>query len=677
MKNNLKEYRSILKENDFKEYSYQKKFITNGEFLSSKKPFVLAMGTSAGKTITTIMFLEIFYRNKRNKNKKTLIIPSSVKILRDNFENVLTKFKPTFRYKVAKNSKELIKYIIEDDYDVLICLPMSLHYQLRKLPKFDNFILDEAHQWYFKDTIGLIIKKIKPKHQLLLSGTPSKFIQNGDKFNFQFVPIMELYDEGIITNAKIEIVSANYNVKNSDFISMYGNLKNNKNLNNNQSKSALEYLCNLMLTKIKKRPKSKFDVFNYLPKTIIFCHSIKQSKYFYKILNTNLNTKGRILISNQIDDLGSENFKIFNNDKKKKVMICVNRGRLGFSMNQLFNVVDFTLTKNIDVMLQIFGRLLRLSKHKLEEKTYYKISPHKDVFFYENIMNAMLCLTQYEWYTKFNGLNMGGIRIPLIRNPYQINQKTKVISKIQREIREFDREKFGIPIDLNFFKKIDDINKKSKFNSVSYTSLDDIKKVLYPTKRSRLPIDEIKKNALKYKTKTDFLKNDPKSFYDAKRYNIFNEVCSHMIQLRKVYDLKMLKSISNKYSSLKDFYKNEPNAYSVANRMKVLPIITSHMLRKRTNIKFTKSKVAELAKKCIGRKEFNIKYSSESKWAKKNGYYDEITKHMINRLGLSKQTLINISKKYINIMDLKKSDPIAYKMIIDRNLKPYLKFKKK
>jgi hypothetical protein len=383
------------------------------------------------------------------------------------------------------------------------------------------------------------------------------------------------------------------------------------------------------------------------------------------------------LISNQIDDIDSENFKLFRSDKKKKVMICVNRGRLGFSMNQLFNVVDFTFTKNIDVMLQIYGRLLRLSNYKLEDKTYYKISPKNDVFYFENIMNAMLCLTEYEWYSKYNGLNMGGIRIPLLRNPYQKNKKSIINTKSQREIREFDREKFGIPIDLNFFKKIKEINKKSKFNAVSYTSLDDIKEILYSSKKRRLKIDEIKRIALKYKSKNEFLKNEAKAFYDAKRHNIFDEVCSHMIELRKTYDLKILKTIAKKYKYVKDFYTKDPNAYSSAIRMKVLPLITSHMLRKRTNIKFTKNNVAALAKKCIGRKEFNDKYASESKWAKKYGHYDEITKHMTYRLGLSKNTLIKISKKYYTILELKKSDPTAYKMIINRNMKPFLKFKKK
>ncbi len=621
----MKEYRSLIKENpQLSEYSYQKEFLTNGKFLSSKKPFVLAMGTSAGKTITTIMFLEMYYRKSSNKHKKTFIIPSSITILRDNFENTIKKFDPSFKYKVAKNSKELIKILNENDYDVLICLPLTLIKQIKSLPKIDNFILDEAHQWYFEKTITDLLYKLRPNHQLLLSGTPSKFIQYENKFNFQFVPIMKLYEEGLVSNAKVEIVSADYNVKNSDYISDYGNLKKSKSFTKNQNRSSLEYLCNLMLTKVKNKPKNIFDIFNYLPKTIIFCHSIQQSKDFYNILNKNINTKKRVLISNLIDDIDSKKFKMFNNDKKQKVLICVNRGRIGLSMNQLFNVVDFTMTKNIDVMLQIYGRLLRKSKYDEVDKTYFKICPINDVYYFENIMNAMLCLTQKEWFTKYNGLNMNGLRIPLIRNNYINQHKTNNTSSKQTEKREFDREKFGIPIDLNYFKKIKEVNKKLKIKSVSYTNLDEVFNISKKFQRVTHSYESISKSALKFNSKIEFLENDFKAYRAAVRLGILNEVCSHMTKVRRNHTEKSLREIAKKYKNIKDFYTNDLSAY---------------------------------------------------KASKKMNCFESITKHMINRLGLSNSTIIKISKNYKSLAELKKDDKVAYKMICDRDLFRYLKFK--
>ena len=674
MNNNLKVYRSILKENDFKEYSYQKEFLTNGKFLSSKKPFVLAMGTSAGKTLTTLMFLEMFYRNNRNRNKKTIIIPSSVKILRDNFESVLSKFNTSFSYEVAKKSKELSNIIEEDNFDVLVCLPMSLKYQIKNLPKCDIFILDESHQWYFQSTITDILKRIKPKHQLLLCGTPSKFIANENKFNFQFVPIMELYEEKIITNAKIELVSTNYNTKNSDYVSTYGNLKLTKNFTKIQSRDALEYVCNQMLSKTKKRPKSKFDVFNFLPKTIIFCHSIQQSKDFYKILKSNINTKERVLMSNQKDDIDSINFNRFKSDKKIKVLICVNRGRLGFSMNQLFNVIDFTLTKNIDVMLQIYGRLLRTSKYKKGEKVYYKVSPNNDLYYFENIMNAMLCLTQFEWYTKFNGKNMDGIRIPLIRNPYQ---KVTTINKssIKREIREFDRLKFGIPIDLNFFKKFKKINATSKFSSYSYTSLNEVQNVL--TKKKLKPtftLEELKVIAESYKSPHKFKMGNYEAYKYAVDIGVLEIICKNMKSLRTDWNYEKIKKIAEKYTSFSKFTKENPNAYASAMRFNYINELSSHMVK--LNKKVDLNSVMNIAKKYKSRSEFHKGNQYSYSWAKKNNVLDEVTKHMVNYLKLNKIEALKMCRKYKSLNELKKIDNTLYNTVKRKKILSQLKFKK-
>ena len=42
-------------------------------------------------------------------------------------------------------------------------------------------------------------------------------------------------------------------------------------------------------------------------------------------------------------------------------------------------------------------------------------------------------------------------------------------------------------------KTLKEINKESKFNAVSYTSLDDIKEILYSSKKRRLKIEKSQK----------------------------------------------------------------------------------------------------------------------------------------------------------------------------------------
>ena len=47
---------------------------------------------------------------------------------------------------------------------------------------------------------------------------------------------------------------------------------------------------------------------------------------------------------------------------------------------------------------------------------YFKIDPKGMEIYFTNIMTAMLSLTQLEYYSKFNGKNLGGIRVPMLKN---------------------------------------------------------------------------------------------------------------------------------------------------------------------------------------------------------------------------------------------------------------------
>jgi len=57
------------------------------------------------------MDLEIFYSNTENKNKRTLFLPASKTVLRDNVASEIKWFNPSFTYCVATNKKELLQAI--------------------------------------------------------------------------------------------------------------------------------------------------------------------------------------------------------------------------------------------------------------------------------------------------------------------------------------------------------------------------------------------------------------------------------------------------------------------------------------------------------------------------------------------------------------------------------------
>jgi aminopeptidase N len=106
-----------------------------------------------------IMWLELFYQNQANKNKYTLFVAASKTVLRDNIHNVLKGFNPSFSYSIVKDKKTLIA-ALERKAQVLVLIPQTIKSYYKLLPKVHNFILDEAHEWYFaKGHPELDIKK--------------------------------------------------------------------------------------------------------------------------------------------------------------------------------------------------------------------------------------------------------------------------------------------------------------------------------------------------------------------------------------------------------------------------------------------------------------------------------------------------------------------------------------
>jgi hypothetical protein len=104
-------------------------------------------------------------------------------------------------------------------------LPQTGVKMLKLIPKCSILILDEAHQWYFQSTIKKLIKHINPEFQYLLTGSPSIFNSSPSKFIFKYVSVMELYEMGLVSNVKIEVIESLYDFKESSFNSAFGDLK--------------------------------------------------------------------------------------------------------------------------------------------------------------------------------------------------------------------------------------------------------------------------------------------------------------------------------------------------------------------------------------------------------------------------------------------------------------------
>ena len=619
----MKNFSEIIKSRGLTELPYQKDFLTNSIYENPTKPVVFAAGTSAGKTFTMAMWLEIFYSNSKNKNKISLVIPASKTVLRDNTKNSFDEFNPSFTYAICKDKKEL-ETAINNGIQVIIALPQTLIRSINILPKVDRFILDEAHQWYFKTTIQSIIKKVKPNYQLLLTGSPSRFVAQSDKFICKFVPVMELYELGHVHNAKIEVVSSSYDFKQSDWLSSYGNLKSDKTNSPAKAKQALEMVIDEMITKLKSTTSSKItrnwkginkvnSFFNHLNKTIIYTHSTIQADTFFKILDKKM--KGSVLLSHSDNDSKSELFAQFQKDDNIRILIAVDRGRLGFNMPELFNIVDFTMTQSLDMLLQMYGRLLRKSSdNPTKQKIYFKVATKNTADYFVDLMTGMLCLTTNDeptyYYSSYNGKNMGGIRIPkAVMNKKRVKAHTPTQSAKSTGTKPYvSLVELGIPSDLNLFKQSALHSSDGLFDSIAWTTLDDVRK----------------------------------EFFNGKQ--IWN------------YEIAIIEA--KKYKSIGDCQKKNSQLYSWAYKNNMINEIFSHCFLR---INWTKERIIEESKKYD--KKVDFMKSQAHKAAKRLGILDEVCKHMTQNTRWNKEMIMNIIKenKITHFFDLRKFDSCAFK----------------
>lgn len=85
------------------------------------------------------------------------------------------------------------------------------------------------------------------------------------------------------------------------------------------------------------------------------------------------------------------------------------------------------------------------------------------------------------------------------------------------------------------------------------------------------------KEALKYKTRSEFYYRSNKIYSAAQRYEWLDEICSHMISKIKHWTINEVKIEALKYKSRSEFQFKNKAAYTWAIRHNILNIICSHM----------------------------------------------------------------------------------------------------
>ena len=675
--NNLSIYKKIIKKSNIEDREYQKDFLTNEIYQTPAKPIVLGAGTSSGKTVIAILKLIMFYLSSLNKKKQCLVIPAFQEILRDNFMEQLKEIesnygKLPFTYVEinGKNNEEQIRLAINKGINVIICLPSTVnnHSSLFK-NKIEWLYFDEAQYYYLQTMCQNLIKTIKPKYQMLMTGSVAKYNARRNDFIINYVPVSELHRLGLVSNPRIELVQSSYNFKDADYKSMFGNLKGNNTNSISKNIQSLHSVAKEMVLTLKNRfpnfvtnkyyGKRAIRIFGDIDKTIMICHSIPQAECFYKILKEQL--KGKVLISHsETDKEDWENFSKFKIDDSK-LLIVVNQGRIGYSMKELFNIVDFSMSKDFEIIQQILGRLLRISDlQPNKQKIYYKVTTVDLAKWYEYVMRCVMCLMRMEWYSTYEGDKRQ------FKFPYMVRKQNQPINKVKSNSKSKSNNKFKIseefPLDLDYVNYVEQ-NMKSEFATYAWWNLEDVLKQEFGKLKS-YNFDEALSIAKSCKDKNEFLTKHRKHAKDLSYHNELDRVYNELGWVTyKKRTLSEVKTAISKCKSMEQLETEYSWALTYARRYGHNDLYKH--LKAFNLIDFDSAKKTFLEWKGT-KKEFSIKNRRYEGWARRNGYYTKWTSHFESGRWQGKYTNIDDIKKYLkeNNIDsneeLKKKNPAMY-----------------
>lgn len=375
-----------------------------------KSRIVLAASTGSGKTEMAISIIENFVSKGLGK---VLVIAHHTHVIKSNFLDRLVELKPNFTFSDVSSDVDCFVTIRSNSLLTKID-PMT----------FDLIIVDEAHQNYFAPTIQSVLGHIN--HELLLTGTPSKFIHSG---GFDIIPIARLnipsdYFASLsfrVINAETSIVKEDYNQE--------GVVKSSKNFNRTEIRS----MCDSVIPHLDEGKK------------LFICKDIEQADLTAQYLcRVGIPT----ITSDSESDLDGRNIELFKSGMVTSICV-VDRMRVGYSDNDLYHTVDMSFTHNPDVILQILSRSNRGVPS--QKKQYIKVTNNALNTRSRFMLSIALGLFKEENMLAYNGINIRNLTVPV----------QKQASKSSRKSSTFDTNQFFIPdsVDVhNFFESCDFVN---------------------------------------------------------------------------------------------------------------------------------------------------------------------------------------------------------------------------
>ena len=161
-------------------------------------------------------------------------------------------------------------------------------------------------------------------------------------------------------------------------------------------------------------------------------------------------------------------------------------------------------------------------------------------------------------------------------------------------------------------------------------------------------IEELKREALKYKHRKEFQIGHPSAYQTALKRKILDQVCSHMPKNLSVirgpdrWTLEAVKREALKYSSKGDFIRYSRKAYDAASTHNFLSEVCSHMTSGNRD-PYTESEIIEIAKRYPDKTQFSSKARGAYKAAIRLNILDKVCDHMPKK-GVVSSSEIDILK---------------------------------
>lgn len=355
-------------------YEYQDKLVKDTfNSLMTKRHVVLAACPGAGKTVMAIRVIDEYL--EKYPKAKVLILAHGQTLLRSQWNDRISKFSRN------KDFTEL-KRKCNSNARIIVALPHGHMLIKRLLKHVDLLVIDEAHHYYNGQMIKSIIRAMQVKHQLLLTGTPSNYVNKPD-WTVIGITLKDLLTTGSVVDPIIELIKSenNFNIKN--YNSLY-NLKETVKFKQSKNIDTLRVALDSLI--IQGR---------VIGKTLIVCASQKQAKVVYTTLKS-LGHKSHISISDVSE--GSKEFDLFRKDGIP-FLVVVGRGILGFDYDGLMNIIDMTESLNINKLFQLLCRVVRRGGN--DRKRFIKLISKEVMPIGHFVMSYVVAMSHPKYYFSY------------------------------------------------------------------------------------------------------------------------------------------------------------------------------------------------------------------------------------------------------------------------------------